>query len=91
MGRRKRSKSRAKTKIKAPYGRAVFKNGLDRREAVAYLASKGVHIAMQTLANMASNNNAGRGPAYTRIGWRAVSYSKADLDAWIKQYVVRVE
>lgn len=91
MGRRKRGKNRAKTAVKAPYSRPVLKNGLDRREAAAYLASKGITIAVQTLANMASNNNAGRGPAFTRIGWRSVSYSKADLDAWAKQYVVRIE
>ena len=62
-----------------------------RKEAAAFLASIGCPIAPSTLAHMASNNNAGRGPSFTRIRWRMVSYEEQDLRAWAAKQVVRVE
>lgn len=64
---------------------------LNRKEAADYLTSIGCPMAPQTLANMASNNNAGKGPPYTKVSWKKIHYLQSDLDAWAKQYVVRVE
>jgi hypothetical protein len=63
------------------------KNGqyLCRKEAAAYLTSLGCAISGNTLRNRAKHNNAGKGPPFTRFGWRTVRYAKADLDEWVKQ------
>lgn len=53
-----------------------------RKDAAAYLTECGYKIAPQTLANCASNNNAKKGPPFTRYSWQLVLYSRADLDAW---------
>jgi hypothetical protein len=62
----------------------------NRKEAARYLASIGCPVSANTLERMACNNNAGGGPAYTRIRWKIVQYAKADLDDWAKKQLVRV-
>lgn len=53
-----------------------------RKEAARYLAQIGYPIAPQTLANLASNNNAGGGPPFTRQRWNSILYFRDDLEAW---------
>ena len=62
-----------------------------RKDAAAFLTSIGCPVSPSTLAHMASNNNKGRGPAFTRVRWRMVSYEESDLRAWAAKQVVRVE
>jgi len=57
---------------------------LNRKEAARYLNSLGYTIAPQTLAEMASNNNAGKGPKFIKFGWAQVKYRRSELDAWAK-------
>jgi len=57
---------------------------LNRKEAARYITSLGYTIAPQTLAEMASNNNAGKGPPFIKFGWSQVKYRKSELDAWTK-------
>jgi hypothetical protein len=59
--------------------------------AAAYLATLGCFVSPKTLANLRSNNNRGRGPAFTRSRWKTVRYLKVDLDAWAKRETVRIE
>jgi hypothetical protein len=62
---------------------AAFPDSMSRKEAARYLTALGYRITPKTLTNMASNNNKGKGPPYTRTGWNhPVSYSRFDLDAW---------
>lgn len=68
-----------------------LKEFYDRKEAALYLSSIGQRITAATLRNLASNNNAGKGPPFDRIGWGSVRYSRADLDAWAKARTTRVE
>jgi hypothetical protein len=63
---------------------------LSRKEAAIYLKRLGCPIAPKTLENLASNNNAGCGPPFTRIGWKCVRYLRTDLDAWASRRMVRV-
>lgn len=56
---------------------------LSRKEAAKYLSSIGCPLAEGTLANMASNNNRGRGPRFVRIRWQIIRYQRRDLDAWV--------
>lgn len=67
------------------------RNWLNRKEAAQYLTARGRRISAQALANMASNNNAGKGPPFTRFGWKCVQYARADLDAWMERERQRVE
>lgn len=67
------------------------KDWMSRKEAAIYLTRMGYTIAPQTLAKLGCNNNAGKGPAFTRQGWKAVVYARADLDAWRRKRSVRVE
>ena len=67
------------------------RNWLSRKEASAYLTERGVKISARTLANLASNNNAGKGPPYTQARWRTVLYARADLDTWLAREMRRVE
>lgn len=53
----------------------------DRREAAAYINSKGLTYSPNTLQKLAS---VGGGPKYRRFGNRAV-YTTDDLDAWIEE------
>jgi hypothetical protein len=43
------------------------KEWLTRRQAANYLTSLGCQISHRTLANLAANNNAGKGPPYTAL------------------------
>jgi hypothetical protein len=67
------------------------KRWLTRKEAAAFLSNIGCPITWGALANMASNNNAGKGPPFTRTGWRSVRYEPADLRAWADKNTTRVE
>ena len=62
---------------------------LTRKEAATYLASIGCPISKRALEKRASNNNAGKGPAFTRIGWRTVRYKREDLDSWAYKETTR--
>lgn len=64
---------------------------LSRKEAAAYLAKIGCPIGLRTLATLASNNNEGKGPRFTRTRWKIVRYLKTDLDAWAKANTQVVE
>lgn len=66
------------------------KDWLSRKEAAIYLTRKGRTIGAGRLANLASNNNAGGGPPFTRDGWKNVRYARADLDDWFTRQSVRV-
>lgn len=55
---------------------------LSRKEAAAYLELIGCpRVSVRTLEKWAANNNAGRGPSFTKLR-RSVGYRQADLDAW---------
>ena len=69
----------------------AFPDKMSRKQAAAYLTSLGTRLSEKTLANLASNNNAGKGPSFTRSGWRTLYYFKADLDAWHKGRTVKVD
>lgn len=64
---------------------------LTRKQAAQFLATLGYPITPGHLGNLASNNNARRGPPYTRIGWKTVRYREDDLAAWYNARAVRVE
>jgi len=64
---------------------------LTRKQAANYLISIGCAISEGTLTNMAANNNAGKGPSFTRVSWKIVRYNRADLDKWAAARCVRVE
>lgn len=48
---------------------------LSAREAAAALG-----VAFHTLA---SYRQRGTGPAFTRVGYRTITYSRADIDEWL--------
>ena len=64
---------------------------MSRKEAARYLTALGYPITARTLENKAANNNAGRGPAFSRFGWRSVRYARVDLEAWAARESRRVE
>lgn len=64
---------------------------LTRKQAAAYLTQEGFRISVGTLANKAANSNAGHGPPFDRRGWKAVTYNRNDLDAWLAKQTQRVE
>lgn len=64
---------------------------LSRKQASSLLHSIGCPISVKTLENMAVNDNAGKGPPYTRFRWKAVRYRRADLIAWAQKEAVRIE
>jgi hypothetical protein len=66
------------------------KQWLSRKEAALFLTRLGYPISAGTLANMASNNNAGRGPSFTRYSWRKISYNRLELLQWVQQQARRV-
>ena len=74
----------------APRARPL-KDYYSRKEAALYLTSIGHPMTEQTLRNKASNNNAGNGPPFDRIGWGSVRYARADLEAWARARITRVE
>lgn len=63
---------------------------LSRKQAAAYLTSIGCPISIYTLANLASNNNEGKGPSFQRTRWKIIRYRKSDLDAWARKETVIV-
>ena len=67
---------------------------LNRKQAAAYLGSKGCRCSAITLAIMAMDGNAGRGPPMTVYRHKSrgyVSYRRSDLDAWAAKKLRRVE
>lgn len=64
---------------------------LKRKKAAEYLESLGCPISPRTLEKWASNNNSGKGPAFTRIRWNIVRYHRKDLESWAAREAVRVE
>lgn len=64
---------------------------LSRKEAARYLSLIGPSVTPRTLEKLANNNNEGKGPAFTRFGWRTVRYLRKDLDAWDRARRRRVE
>ena len=71
--------------------RRDIKDWLNRKEAANYLESIGCPITAQTLARLASNENAGGGPPFLRIRWRHVRYQPEDLRTWASKNVTRIE
>lgn len=63
---------------------------LTRKEASSYLGKIGCPVAHRTLANMAANNNAKKGPPFTQSAWTVVHYQRKDLDSWAAARIVRV-
>lgn len=63
---------------------------MSRKEAARFLTSIGHPTTAQRLANMAKNNNAGKGPSFTRTGWRSVYYLESDLRVWAARRTERV-
>ena len=63
---------------------------LSRKQAAAYLKSIGFPLAPATLAKMAANNNAGKGPPFTRFRWSSVRYRRQELDAWVLSQSKRI-
>jgi hypothetical protein len=63
---------------------------LNRKEAARYLKSLGWAVTPRTMENWAANNNLGKGPAFTRFGWKTVRYLKEDLDSWSEARKARV-
>lgn len=66
------------------------KEYLDRKECAIYLTSLGVKITAKTLANLASNNNAGTGPPFARTRWSRVYYRRDEVKAWAESQTERV-
>ena len=75
------------TRAKAP----PAGEGLSRKEAARYLGSIGCLTTPRALEKRASHDNAGRGPPFTRIGWRCVRYQRGDLEQWARAQMMRVE
>lgn len=63
---------------------------MNRKQASEFLHSIGCPIAPTTLAWYASNQNRGRGPAFTRAG-KIVRYQPGDLKKWAAARTERVE
>lgn len=76
--------------LHAPARAKPQKDWFSRKEAAIYLTQIGCKIAPKTLENLSANNNAGKGPSFTRNGWKMVQYSRDDLDAWARRRMVRV-
>jgi hypothetical protein len=55
---------------------------LNRKDASKYLHSIGCPVSPKTLANLASNNNEGKGPPFVRFRWNRVSYRRIELKLW---------
>lgn len=63
---------------------------MTRKQAAIYLTDEAkCPTSARTLANLAQNRNSGRGPSFTRSGWRTVRYRRSDLDAWAAKRVER--
>ena len=66
------------------------KEWLSRKEAALYLDRIGCPMTARNLEKKAANNNAGKGPPFSRVGWKAVRYKRIELDAWAVAQTVRV-
>jgi hypothetical protein len=66
------------------------KEWLSRKEAALYLDRIGCPMTARNLEKKAANNNAGKGPPFSRVGWKAVRYKRIDLDVWAKAQTVRI-
>lgn len=66
------------------------KEYLTRKECAQYLATLGVPLKHKTLENLASNNNAGEGPPFTRVRWAKTLYKRTDIEIWAKAQVTHV-
>ena len=66
------------------------KEWLNRKDAAIYLTSIGCPMSSKTLANLASNNNEGRGPPFNRFRWNRVAYKRVELALWAAQQTTRV-
>lgn len=58
---------------------------LCRKDAARYLSRVGCPITAKTLANLAANDNRGKGPSYSQFRWGRVRYRRTDLDAWAQR------
>ena len=76
--------------IKEIAGMAKENDFLSRKEASAYLAKIGCPLSIQTLANLAANNNSGSGPPFLRIRKKIVRYERRALDQWAYDHIVRI-
>lgn len=63
---------------------------LTRKEAARHLTALGYAISPNTLAQMASNGNARKGPPFVKFGWSQVKYRRAELDAWARSRMKEV-
>lgn len=61
--------------------RPELNNVVSERDAARYLARSRSFLRIARMH--------GRGPAYVRLGSRAIGYRLADLDAWLEARVVR--
>lgn len=66
------------------------KEWMSRKEAASYLTRIGCPISPGTLANLAANQNAGKGPCFFRVRNGPVQYKRDDLDDWACLVSVRV-
>lgn len=62
---------------------------LTRKAAAIYLTRLGVPMRHEYLAKLASPENEGKGPKFTRPFWRTVRYAKSDLDAYAAKKLVK--
>ena len=72
-------------------GELSLSDWLSRKEASTFLHRMGCPISVRTLEKLAMNNNAGKGPPYTRFRWKSVRYAKADLIAWADKETVKIK
>jgi hypothetical protein len=63
---------------------------LTREQAAHYLSQHGFEVKPRTLEKWASNSNEGKGPPYTRFGWKKVKYLKTDLATWLESRKTKV-
>lgn len=79
---------------KLSLGEALGREGaqwLNRKEASIFLCEIGCPVSVGTLAQLAMNDNAGKGPAFTRTRKRIVRYQRSDLRTWAAKQSERVE
>lgn len=64
---------------------------LSRKAASKHLQGLGCAASPHTLARLAMNNNAGRGPPFTKFRKTFIRYRRSELDAWAAKNLRRVE
>ena len=63
---------------------------LSRKEAAAYLETIGCpRISVRSLEKWAANNNAGKGPPFTKMR-SVIGYQREDLDQWAWREAKRI-